>query len=44
MWRHQRQMMQADHNKKENHLMNVICELEDSFLIYKIFVVSLMLD
>ena len=36
-------MMQAD-NEKEEHLMCVICEFEDSCLIYKIFVVGLIVD
>ena len=44
MWRYQRQMMQAANNEKEEHLMCVICEFEDSYLIYKIFVVSLHID
>ena len=29
---------------KEEHLMCVICEFEDSYLIYKTFVVSLIVD
>ena len=37
-------MMQADNNEKEEHLMCVICEFEDSYLIYKIFVASLIVD
>ena len=36
-------MMQADNIEKEEHLMCVICEIEDSYLIYKIFVESLMI-
>ena len=36
--------MQADNKEKEEHLMYVICEFEDSCLIYKIFVVSLIVD
>ena len=36
-------MMQVN-IEKEEHLMCVICELEDSYLIYKIFVVSLIVD
>ena len=42
MWRYQRQIMQADNNEKEEHLMCVICEFEDCCLIYEIFVVSLI--
>ena len=37
-------MMQADNNEKEKHLMCANCEFEDSYLIYKIFVVSLIID
>ena len=33
-------MMQAGNSEKEEHLMCVICEFEDSYLIYKIFVVG----
>ena len=36
-------MMQADNNEKEEHLMCVIYEFEDSYLIYKIFIISLTL-
>ena len=36
-------MMQAD-NEKEEHLMCVICEFDDSYLIYKISVVNLIVD
>ena len=35
-------MLQADNNEKEEHLMCVICEFEDSYLIYKILVVNLI--
>ena len=31
-------MIQADNNEKEDHLMCVICEFEDNYLVYKIFV------
>ena len=37
-------MMQADNNEKEEHLMCAICEFEDSYLIYKVIVVSLIVD
>ena len=37
-------MLQADNNEKEEHLMCVTYEVEDSYLIYKIFVVSLIVD
>ena len=37
-------MMQADNSENEEHLMCVICEIEDSYLIYKVFVVSLIVD
>ena len=36
-------MMHADNNEEEEHLMRIICEFEDSYLIYKIFVVNLIL-
>ena len=35
-------MMQTDNSEKEEHLMCVICEFEDSF--FKIFVVSRVLS
>ena len=37
-------MMQADNNENEEILICVFCEFEDSYLIYKIFVVSLIVD
>ena len=37
-------MIQADNNEKGEHVVCVICEFEDSYLIYKIFVVSLIVD
>ena len=37
-------MMQANNNVKEEHVLCVIYEFEDSYLIYKIFVVSLIVD
>ena len=36
--------MQVDNIEKEEHLICVIYEFEDSYLIYKIFVVSLIVD
>ena len=35
-------MLQADNNEKEEHLMCVICEFEESYLIYKIFVIIII--
>ena len=39
-------MMQADNHEKEEHLMYVICEVKDNYLVCKIlvFVGSLIVD
>ena len=37
-------MMQTDNNEKEEHMMCVICEFEDSYLNYNLFIASLIVD
>ena len=37
-------MIHANISEEEEHLLYVICVFEDSFFIYKIFVVNLIVD